>query len=176
MSRKTAMRLFPLLLAATLPMVAAAAAPQPGSRAAREYLAAAAGSDEFEQMEANLVLTGSRNPQVRAFAQRMIADHDATHRALRAAAVQAGLPTPPEAMGADQAQLLAGLQGLTGPDLDRTYARHQVLAHRSALTVEQGYASAGDVPALKQAAAAAVPVISGHLSAAEQLKAGLGGS
>ena len=54
--------------------------------------------------------------------------------------------------------------------------KHQVLAHRSALTVEQGYAQSGDTPAVRQAAAAAVPVITAHLAMAEQLMATLGGT
>jgi len=163
-------------LLATLIPSALLAAPPEGSRPAREYLQAAAQADSFERTEARLMLAGSRNPQVRAFAERMIADHDATSRALADAAGQAGLSPPPAAMSEDQAHWLAGLQGMNGRDLDQAYARQQMLAHRSALTVQQGYAANGDVPALRRAAAAAVPVITAHLAAAEQLQQGLGGS
>ena len=42
-----------------------------------------------------------------------------------------------------------------------------------ALTMQQGYAASGDTPALRQGAAAAVPVIQGHLARAQQLLAGM---
>ena len=47
--------------------------------------------------------------------------------------------------------------------------RQQVLAHVSALVVEQGYAAGGSDPNLRQAAQSAVPVIQRHLQMARQL-------
>lgn len=150
---------------------AAAAAQTPGSRQTRDFVQAAAESDTFEMMEAYSALAESHDPRVRAYAQRMIRDHGDTSRALAQAATSAGLMPPTMAVGASQAPLLAALQSKRGADFDHAYWQQQVLAHRSALTVEQQYAAGGDVPAIRRAAAAAVPVIQAHLSMAESMAA-----
>lgn len=151
-----------------------AAAQKTGAPPARQYVEAAAQSDAFELLEAQAALAGSANPQVRAYAEMMLRDHAAAAAALRAAAVAAKLDPPAMQLGAEQAALLAALQGMSGEDLDRAYAEHQALAHRSALTVQQAYAAGGDAPALRRAAATATPVIERHLAAAERLKAAVG--
>ena len=154
---------------------AAAAADAPGSRRTREFVQEATQSDTFEMMEGYSALAQSTDPQVRAFAQRMIAEHRQTSAALQDAAARSGLTAPPMSLSSDQSQLLASLQSLRGREFDQAYARHQALAHRSALTVEQGYAQNGDTPALKATAAAATPIIAAHLQMAEQLHAQLSG-
>ncbi len=153
-----------------------AVAQEAGSRLTREYVQAAGQSDAFEMLEANTALAQSSDPQVRTFAQQMIQDHGKLSQALRQATTQAGVKPPPMAVGADQAPLLGALQSLRGSDFDRAYWRHQALAHRSALTTTQQYASNGDNPAIRQAASSAVPIIAGHLAMAEQMQAKSGGS
>jgi putative membrane protein len=165
-------------LAAALAVIglAPAAAQEQGSRQTREFAQAAAQSDQFEILEGQTAITQSTDPEVRAFAQRMIRDHETTSRSLRDAALRAGLSPPPMAMSADQALLLSALHGLRGRQFDQLYARHQMLAHHSALVVEQSYASSGDNPALRQAAASTAPLIASHLAMAEQMNSRLGGS
>ena len=158
-------------------VAAPALAQKMGSALTRNYVEAAAQSDAFEMLEAETALTQSTDPQVRAFAQQMLRDHGQLDQALQQSAAKAGIEPPPQAVvGADQAPLLAALQGMRGPDVDRTYWRHQALAHRSALTTTQRYAAGGDDPVIRQAAAAAVPVIAGHLAMAERMQAMPGGS
>jgi putative membrane protein len=149
-----------------------ARAQEKGSRMTRDYVASAAQSDAFEMLEAETALTQSRDPQVRAFAQAMLRDHGRTSQTLRDAAQRSGLKPPPMGLGADQAPLLSSLQSLRGPDFDKTYWRHQALGHRSALVTAQRYAAKGDDPAVRQAAATAVPIISAHLAEAERMAGG----
>ncbi len=78
-------------------------------------------------------------------------------------------------MSADQAELLGALQGVNGHDFDTLYLQQQMLAHRSALTVEEMYAKSGDDPNVRQSAASAVPVISSHSDMAMQATAKIGG-
>ena len=49
-----------------------------------------------------------------------------------------------------------------------------MLAHRSALVVEQMYAKSGDDPNLRQSATSAVPLIASHGDMADQAAAKLG--
>lgn len=163
------------IVAGVLALVASPALAQdPGSRPTREFVTAAAQSDHFEMLEADTVLAQSTDPQVRAYAQMMIQQHGQTRAALARAAAQAGLKPPPEGLDGEQARLLGELQSLKGPDLDQAYARHQALAHRAALTVEQGYARDGDTPAVKQVAGSTKPVVAQHVRMADQLKARVG--
>ena len=169
-----------LLAAITAFLVVAPAAaqdvtPDRGSRQTREYVEAAGQSDAFEMLEADTVLAQSRDPQVRAFAQKMIDDHARLAQSLRQATAEAGTKAPPMGVAADQAPMLGALQNLKGRDFDQAYWRHQALAHRSALTATQRYAASGDDPAVRRAATAAVPVISAHLATAERVVAGFGG-
>ena len=151
-----------------------AAAQDPGSRQTREFVQAAAQSDQFEIMEAHTALAQTTDPQVRAFAKQMIAVHQQTSASLMQAATSAGLKPPKPGLGGDQSAFLAALQSQRGADFDKTYVRQQMLAHHAALAVEQVYAASGDDPAIKQAAAATVPIITAHLQMAEQMMAGMG--
>ena len=78
------------------------------------------------------------------------------------------------AMSADQAQLLGALQSVSGKEFDALYLKQQTLAHRSALAVDQMYASSGDDPNLRQVVTSAVPLISSHGEMAYQAVTKLG--
>jgi putative membrane protein len=172
----------PLMSRATMALVAAclgfavasAGAQEAGSRQSREFVQAAANSDQFEILEAHAALAGSTNPEVRAFASRMLQDHQRLSQALRDAAARSGLKPPEMAMSADQAKSLDALQSASGSDFDKLYLKQQVLAHHSALTVEQIYAKSGDDAELRRLAASAVPLISAHGDMANQLETKLG--
>lgn len=152
-------------------LAAPVAAQPPGARQTRDYIQAAGESDTFEMMEAYSALAESRDPQVIAFARAMIHDHSVTGRILREATARAGLAPPPMVVGASQSPFLASLQSARGHDFDKIYWRQQALAHRSALTLTQQYATSGDVAAVRQAAAAAVPIIAKHLAMAGRMQA-----
>ena len=160
-------------LCASLGASASLAAPPPPTPT-RDFVQAAANSDQFEINEAQVALIEGRDPRVRAFAQQMIQDHRELGRRLRQTVTTAGLPSPDVALSGDQAMLLSGLQGQSGPQFDKTYVRHQVLGHQQALVVEQGYADGGQNAAVQQAARSALPVIQQHLDMARQLCASLG--
>lgn len=165
------MRLMALTKAALLATLALApaAAQQPGSRQTREFIKAAGETDSFEIMEAYTALAQSSDPQIIAFAHQMIQAHGETSRQLRAAAERARFEPPSNGMSAGQSPFLAALQSLRGREFDKAYWKQQALAHRSALIVAQAYASTGDAPVIREAAASAVPIIQSHLAMAEQM-------
>ena len=163
------------LIAASLGLAAASAdAQEAGSRPTREFAQAAASSDQYEILAAETALTQSTNSEVRAFAARMLQDHQQLGQALRDAAVRSGLKPPEMAMSADQAQLLGALQSVSGNEFDTLYLKQQTLAHQSALAVEQMYAKSGDDPNLRQLANSAVPLISSHGEMAKEAAAKFG--
>lgn len=168
----TRFRSFALGAAVALAAVCATAAER--SPTSEAYVAAAAQSDNYEILAGRLILTQSQDQSVRGFAQQMVDHHTQTSASLTKAAAAAGLPPPPKTLGGDQQQMLAGLQSMKGPDLDRTYMTQQVNAHTSALVTQQTYAASGDNDDLKAVAQSTVPLIQRHLEMAQQLKASLG--
>jgi putative membrane protein len=158
-------------LAALLPLMAAPLfAQEPGSRQTREFVQAAAQSDQFEIMEATTALAQSQDSKVRGFAQAMIDAHRQTTASLMQAVAKAGLKPPLPGLGNDQSQFLAALQSKRGPDFDEAYLKQQLLAHRAALAVEQAYADSGDEPNIRATATATVPIVAAHLQMVEQMQ------
>ena len=134
-----------------------------------EFAGSVAQSDGYELAAAQTALAQSRNPHVRAFAQRMVADHEPMARELRDAAQASGLEPPTPHLGGDQARFLASLQSLRGNEFDREYGRQQMLAHTSALTMMRGYAEKGSDANLRRLAASSSPIIERHLQTARLL-------
>ncbi len=56
------------------------------------------------------------------------------------------------------------------PNFDATYRSQQVTSHRQALAMMNAYARRGDVPQLRGVAAAAVPVVRGHLDHIQRMR------
>ena len=160
----------PAVLAIALAAGAALAQASPP----KDFARTAAQTDQFEILEAQVVLAQSHDARVKAFAQQMIADHRRTREALKAAVSRSGLPSPPDGIDGEQSKLLYGLQGESGPDLDKLYAAQQVIVHQAALDLQQGYATRGPDANLRQAAASAAPIVQHHLQMAQQLKTAIG--
>lgn len=129
---------------------------------AMEFLRMAAASDLYEIQSSQLVLQTTQNPQLRAFAQMMIEHHTQTTAALAAAAQAAGMTPPPPALDAPRTQMIRELQAASGTARDQVYMRQQVAAHEEALMLHTRYSNNGDVPELKRASAAAVPIVARH--------------
>jgi putative membrane protein len=164
------------VLLATLMTASAVAAKPKTTPSTQDFVQAAGQSDNFEIMAGRAAVAQSQNPAVRGFAEMMIREHGGTSQALQQAASHEGLQPPPMAVGDDQSRMLNALQSLKGADFDQAYMRQQVIAHHSALVTQQGYAATGADPAVKRAAADAVPLIRHHLDMAEKISASLGGS
>lgn len=134
------------------------------------YMAMSASSDQFEIQSSQLALQVSQSQAVRNFANLMIAHHQATTQNLVAAAQGTGLTPPPPALLPMHQQMLDQLRAAgTGANFDAAYKQSQIMSHQSALELQTNYASGGDVPALRQVAAATAPVVQQHLGAAQNL-------
>jgi putative membrane protein len=152
----------------TAPMSAAADPNSP--LAAPMYMTMAASSDQFEIRSSQLALQASQNQAVRNFANLMIAHHQATTANLVAAAQSAGLTPPPPALVPQHQALLDQLTAAgTGPAFDAAYKQAQIGSHTEALQLQTGYAQGGDVPALRNVAAATAPIVQQHLQQAQNL-------
>jgi putative membrane protein len=128
--------------------------------AAPAFVAMAASSDMFEIESSRLALQRSRDNMNRMHAEMMIRDHTNTTAQLTAAARSAGLSVPMQMLPM-HAAMLNDLSRST--NFDATYRNQQAVSHRQALALHENYARRGDVPQLRGVAAAAVPVVRGHL-------------
>jgi len=134
------------------------------------YMATSASSDQFEIQSSQLALQASQSQAVRSFANLMIAHHQSTTQNLIAAAQSAGLSPPPPTLLPMHQQMLDQLRAAgTGANFDAAYKQAQVTSHQAALNLQTNYANGGDVPALRQVAAATAPVVQQHLATAQNL-------
>lgn len=92
------------------------------------FMRVAAQSDMSEIMTSRLALKRSTNPNVRAFAQRMIEHHTMSSNQLKQLAQQKGV-TLPEVPNAQGEALMRRLSGLSGAQFDQAYMTGQVQAH-----------------------------------------------
>jgi len=136
--------------------------------AAPTYMQMAASSDQFEIQSGQLAAQMSQNPAVRNFGNLLVAHHTHTSQTMMSTAQAAGLTPPPPALLPPHQAMLDQLRA-AGPNFDVTFRDVQVQAHQEALTLHQNYASGGDHPALRTVAAAAVPIVQQHLTAAQSL-------
>jgi putative membrane protein len=142
----------------------------------KDFVMAAAQSNEYEIFAARVAVVQSLDLHVRTFAQEIIEQHGRLAEDLRKAASASGLPLPDPGMSSDQARLLSSLQSVRGSEFDKTYARQQELAHAQAVAVEESFAAAGSDSNLRKAAQSALPTIQDHLRKAQQLGVQVGGS
>jgi putative membrane protein len=133
---------------------------------------AAVQSNVFEIETGRLAAQRAESGAVRAFAQMLVADHQAQLAGLTVTAAQLGIALPEPGAAAlspaQQAQL-ATLQGLTGAAFDAELLRVQVLAHRLAISLHLTITTSASAPELRALALAALPVLGRHLGEAEAL-------
>ncbi|AUW60057.1 hypothetical protein C1T17_03610 [Sphingobium sp. SCG-1] len=126
------------------------------------YLAMAGASDKYEIQSSELALGKSKSTAVKQFAQMMIDNHNKTTQTLVKAASSAGITPPPPQLMPAQTKMIEQLQGLSGTQFDAAYVKQQRQAHDMALALHRNYSKEGDVPALRTAAAGAVPIVEQH--------------
>ena len=137
------------------------------------YVTAAGQSDKFEVMEGQLAQTMGSTDKVRAFGQKMVADHTKSTTEVMQAAKLSGLPkTPPPALRPDQQDMVARLKATSGPAFDQLYIQQQMQSHQAALMVQQNYALHGTAKPLKMAASKIVPVVKMHISMLQGMSSG----
>jgi putative membrane protein len=127
------------------------------------FLAKAGASDLYERTASQLVLSSTRNPDVRRFASTMVRDHGKSTQMVKSAALRSGLHPKPPVLDPKQRGMIADLRHARGPDRDRLYLDQQRQAHSEALTLMQDYAATGSAPPLRRTAGEIVPVVQHHL-------------
>ena len=150
-----------MLSAAAALAIPAAAMAAPMTPA--KYVMTAGASDLYEIESSKLVLATTTNPQVRQFADGMIADHTKSTADVKAAAMKSGVKPMPPVLTPMQAQMIAELRAEKGMARDGAYLAQQKASHQGALNVQKAYAMEGTAMPLKMAASNIVPVVQMHI-------------
>jgi len=138
---------------------------------AQSFVNTAAASDAFEIATSKLALTNGASAAVKSYAQKMIDAHTASTAKLKTTTAGLTPPlTPDPTLNAEQQQKVDSLKALNGAAFDQAYKTEQAAAHQQTLDVLSGYASTGDVPALKTFASGLVPIVTAHLNMVKGLK------
>lgn len=160
-----------LLMCGAVVTLSACASMAPTPNTAMPYVAAAGSSDQFEIQSSREALTKSQNGDVRRYAQMLIDHHTQTSQSVMAAAREAGMTPPPPMLMPRHAAMLRTVQAAPADRFDAVYIAAQVPAHQEALALHQNYATNGDTPSLRAAAATAVPLVQQHLTEAQGMAA-----
>jgi len=109
------------------------------------------------------------NSVVKAFGERMVAQHGAAGDQLKAASQQANIVLPSTVSSKDQ-QIYDRLARLNGSDFDRAYADDMVRDHEQDLNEFQNEANNGKNSSIRAFAAQTVPMIQEHLNQAREMQ------
>lgn len=146
-----------------------------GSDQDKQFIATASQSDLTEITLSKLALTKGSNPQIKAYAQKMIKDHTKLEAEMKPFADQMGVP-PATALNGEHQQLLDQLQGLSGAGFDKQYAADMDTSHHAALDVFKTELSTTQDAQLKPTVAKGEKVVAEHTMMADKLNKKLGGT
>jgi putative membrane protein len=134
------------------------------------FVTAAATSDMYEVEAGKIAEDRAQNPDVKAFAEKMVKAHTATTEKLKALLADTHASAAPPAHLDDRRQgMIDELRGAKAADFDGRYLSQQIDAHKEALILMKGYAKDGDVAAIKKFAGKTAPVVQMHLNMAQHL-------
>ncbi|QRR05418.1 DUF4142 domain-containing protein [Burkholderia sp. MS455] len=146
-----------------------AKAPQGGDA---EFIDKAAIAGKAEVQASQLALKQAQSPDVRAFAQRMVADHGKANARLNEIAARKGMkPQADQIVDPD----VEALRGKSGHDFDVAYvAAAGPDAHRKVVALFEREAREGGDAELRAFASAVLPTLRHHLSLAQALERKVG--
>jgi putative membrane protein len=155
------------LLSAGAIAVAAAVSPALAADTAQDFVDKAAASGSFEVESSQLALRMSKDPDVKKFADTMVADHGKANAELEVLAKEQGL-TVPAKLDPEHAALIEELEK-AGAQFDAPYIKAQLNGHAEAVKMFQQYADGGDNKELQTFAVKALPTLRMHFDMIEQL-------
>jgi putative membrane protein len=149
------------------PAAAATAAQREPAKADRDFVDQA-GHGGLAEIELSKLAQKSANPDVRSFAERMIADHSKIDARLTAIAKADGAAVP-QTLDVDHQKLRDKLAGEHDGTFDRDYARAMVADHDEAIKLFQQQEQSGRDPQLKEFARNTLPTLQQHRAMAAAL-------
>ncbi len=137
----------------------------------RVFVEKATSSNNLEIKAGELAVKNGSHADVKQFAAKMIAEHGLKNSELKLKAEAAKISVDAGYMTADDKNMLAKLDGKTGTEFDKEYAKLMVDAHKQAVNLFEKATETHGVPdvGLKEFATKTLPALKGHLKDAESL-------
>jgi putative membrane protein len=133
----------------------------------KEFIAKAGMGGLAEVQTGNLGLQKASNPDVKAFAQRMVTDHSRANEELQLLATAKGVGLPTELNG-DPRKALDHLASLSGAAFDKAYMDHMVEDHIEDVAEFEKASQTAQDSELKAWAAKTLPTLQDHLRQAKE--------
>ena len=121
---------------------------------------------------AQLALTNSQNDSIKAYAQKMVADHTMAQSELDSLGNKFSFTLPTTMDSAHQA-MRPQLEALSGYSFDTAYINGQVRDHEATITLFQNEANQGFNPDVRNYASGKLPHLQEHLQSANNVKSSL---
>jgi putative membrane protein len=136
-----------------------------------DFMVKAASGGMLEVELGKMALQKASNPQVKKFAQQMVADHSKANEELKALAAKKNitLPTTP---GDEAQEHINDLAKYSGAEFDKKYAELMHKDHQEDLDLFKEAADDAEDPEVKAFAAKTLPVLQNHHQMAEQMEDG----
>jgi putative membrane protein len=147
--------------------VLALGAPAWGADDDAEFVKAAASGGMLEVELGKHAAQHAADPEVRAFGERMAADHGNANRELKSVAQRAGLALPSQ-MGEEQRAMLQELSELRGAELDEAYMDAMVKDHERDVDAFRAQAEQKET-GVDRFAAQTLPTLEAHLKQAKSV-------
>jgi putative membrane protein len=135
----------------------------------KKFLAFAAQADQNEIAVSQVAEKKATNPDVKAFAQKMVREHKQMTASMKPFAGKWGV-TPPSGPDADHQKEIDKLNGMNGADFDKRYIDDMVDDHGTALDKFTSEVDNTKDPAFKQAVTAGKDKVAAHKNMAYDLK------
>jgi putative membrane protein len=116
-----------------------------------------------------IALKNTQDAGVRKYAERMVKDHSAADKKLKAIAAKESLQLP-QSLDQEHESLKMKLQSLKGADFDRAYVKAMANGHDKAVALFESASQQTQMPGeLKQFAASTLPTLEEHKEMAHSL-------
>ena len=140
------------------------------SPADKEFVAQAGEAGLAEVRQSELAQQRAQNAEVKAFAQRMIADHGKGNEELQQLATTKGLVVP-TALNEQHQAAVSHLQGLNGRAFDRMYVQHMAEDHQKVVSMFEAAERTAQDPDLRNWITKTLPTLREHLKHVQSLQA-----
>ncbi|WP_419804921.1 DUF4142 domain-containing protein [Terriglobus sp.] len=164
-----------LALGCTLLGTAAVHAQSSTQDADKTFLTTASQSDFTEIKFSQLAQEKATNPRVKAYAQKMITDHNQLEADMKPYAEKWGL-TPPTALDSDHQSKYDALSAMSGADFDKQYMMDMDADHHTSLDLFKQEQSSTTDTAFKQKVNKGEKVVAQHTMMADKAVKMMGGT
>ena len=137
---------------------------------AKDFFETAASANLFEIESSQLALQRATDPALKAFAKRMVQDHEKAGRELKALARKKDVTLSTQLLRRHKAMLDDLRDEKQGPEFDDEYRRKMIASHKEAVSLFDEVATDAKDPDIKAFAAKTLPTLQAHGGSAQELR------